>query len=296
MNIRPISWLHWRMSKRVTSVRDLLAEATAQLVTHSESARADAEILLAHCLRKNRVWLFTWPDNPVDPGTAANFRHLLEKRLQGMPVAYLTGQREFWTLNLKVTPDTLIPRPETELLVETALEKLRGKHTLLDLGTGTGAIALALASERPDIQVTATDISPQALAVAQENARQHGIGNVQYLQSDWFSALPTQRFDVIVSNPPYIEAQDPHLQQGDVRFEPLTALVSGADGLEDIRHIALHAPQWLEAGGWLLLEHGYNQGDRVVGILRAAGFRHACCLPDLAGNGRISFGQYLPGD
>jgi release factor glutamine methyltransferase len=287
-----------------------LAEAVSQLITtNSESARADAEILLAHCLQKSRTWLFTWPEKEVDPSVVTKFQLLLAERSKGVPIAHLTGQREFWTLNLKVTPDTLIPRPETELLVETTLSLLpsslagegsgmgggNGTPCILDLGTGTGAIALAIASERPDLHITACDISPDALAVAEENARNHHIHNVRFILSDWFSALPAQRFDIIVSNPPYIEAHDPHLQQGDVRFEPLTALVSGADGLEDIRRIVRAAPQWLAKGGWLLLEHGYNQGSGVVEILRAAGFHHARCLPDLAGNDRISIGQYPSG-
>lgn len=270
-----------------------MAEAAQQLMRSSESARADAEILLAHCLQKPRIWLFTWPEKEVDAKIAAAFQHLLAERQRGVPIAHLTGQREFWTLNLKVTPDTLIPRPETELLVETALEKAADKHTLLDLGTGSGAIALAIAHERPDLHITATDFSPAALAVAEENARLHNIGNVRFSLSNWFSALPTQRFDVIVSNPPYIEDNDPHLRAGDVRFEPLTALTAGADGLDDIRHIVQAAPSWLAEGGWLLLEHGYNQGQAVIALLQAAGFRQVRCLPDLAGNDRVSIGQWL---
>ncbi|HRJ53305.1 MAG TPA: peptide chain release factor N(5)-glutamine methyltransferase [Candidatus Thiothrix moscowensis] len=284
-------------------VRELLVWAVQQLIV-SESARADAEILLAHCLQKPRTWLFTWPEKEVDPAIRAEFQRLLAERARGVPVAYLTGQREFWTLNLKVTPDTLIPRPETELLVETALSLLPaplageglgmgGKGAALDLGTGTGAIALALATERPDLPITAIDFSPAALAVAAENARTHAIHNVQFILSDWFSALPPQRFHLIISNPPYIEAQDPHLNQGDVRFEPSTALASGVDGLDDIRHLVQTAPQWLENGGWLLLEHGYNQGKAVTALLQAAGFQQVRCLPDLAGNERVSLGQYL---
>ncbi|MEZ5452848.1 MAG: peptide chain release factor N(5)-glutamine methyltransferase [Thiothrix sp.] len=286
-------------------VGELLAEAVLQLETVSESARADAEILLAHCLQKPRVWLFTWPEKEIDANIVAEFQHLLAEREQGVPVAHLTGQREFWTLNLKVTPDTLIPRPETELLVETALSLLpsplageglgmggKGATSALDLGTGTGAIALAIASERPDLHITATDFSPAALAVAAENARTHTIHNVQFILSNWFSALPVQHFGMIISNPPYIEDNDPHLSQGDVRFEPLTALASGQDGLDDIRKIVSNAPQWLADSGWLLLEHGYNQGKAVMALLRENGFREVRCLPDLAGNDRVSFGQW----
>lgn len=284
------------------SIHTLLADAVAKLQAISESARADAEILLAHCLQKSRTYLFTWAEKEVDDATAAAFQTLLAQRLRGVPIAHLTGQREFWTLNLKVTADTLIPRPETELLVETALRlipaPLEGEGSdketisLLDLGTGTGAIALALASERPDITVTATDFSTAALAVAQENASTYHLHNVAFLHSDWFTALPAQRFDLIVSNPPYIAAQDPHLQQGDVRFEPLTALTAGDDGLDVIRHIVRTAPQWLKTGGWLVLEHGYDQGQAVTALLRTAGFQAVRCLPDLAGNDRVSLGQW----
>lgn len=273
--------------------QELLAEALRQLQPSSESARADAEILLAHCLQKSRTYLYTWPEKVVDSSTEATFQQLLAERLRGVPIAHLTGQREFWTLNLKVTSDTLIPRPETELLVETVLAVGSTATHFLDLGTGTGAIALALASERPDAQITACDFAVAALAVATENAHTHHLHNVQFIQSDWFSALPQQRFEVIVSNPPYIETTDPHLTQGDVRFEPRSALTSGQDGLDDIRHIITTAPQWLVNGGWLLLEHGYNQGQAVTTLLQATGFTQVRCLPDLSGNDRVSLGQWL---
>ena len=288
MNTKRISWRLWRVNNQA-----LLADAVQQLQTASESARADAEILLAHCLQKSRTYLFAYPETAVDSLTEASFRELLAERLRGVPIAHITGQREFWTLNLKVTPDTLIPRPETELLVETALKLGSSSSHILDLGTGTGAIAIAIASERPDVQVTACDFSAAALAVAQENAQVNSIHNVHFIQSDWFSALPAQRFDMIVSNPPYIEADDPHLAQGDVRFEPLTALASGQDGLNDIRHLIQTAPQWLVNGGWLLLEHGYNQGKAVTALLQTTGFQQVHCLPDLAGNDRVSLGQWL---
>lgn len=279
-------------------MQELLDTAIRQLERTSGSARADAEILLAHCLQKSRTWLFIWPEKEIASTTTTQFLNLIAKRTTGTPIAHLTGQREFWTLTLKVTPDTLIPRPETELLVETALSllpaPLADTPSVLDLGTGTGAIALSIASERPDISVTACDFSPAALAVAQENAQTNHIRNVQFHPSDWFSALPPQPFDLIVSNPPYIETNDPHLLQGDVRFEPISALASGKDGLDDIRRIVQEAPQWLKPDGWLLLEHGYNQGKAVTELLRAAGFTQVRCLPDLAGNDRVSIGQ-LPG-
>lgn len=286
------------------TVQALLTQATQQLLHTSESAKADAEILLAYCLQKSRTWLFTWPEKAVNQTTTTRFLHLLAERAKGIPIAHLTKQREFWTLNLKVTADTLIPRPETELLVETALsllpppvkknsteEKSKKALSILDLGTGTGAIALAIASERPDIAVTACDISPTALAVAQENAQANNISNVQFIQSDWFSNIPSQQFDLIISNPPYIEENDPHLLEGDVRFEPLSALTSGKDGLNDIRRIVQEALQWLKPGGWLLLEHGYNQGMKVNGLLQTIGFQQVRCLPDLAGNDRVSLGR-----
>ncbi len=276
-------------------IQPLLTHATAQLQVSSESARADAEILLAHCLQKSRTYLFTWPEKELEPAVEAQFKQLLALRCNGVPVAYLTGYREFWTLNLRVTAATLIPRPETELLVEAALAKIptNASCDVLDLGTGTGAIALAIASERPLAKIIAVDASTAALAIAAENVQTHGLSNVMLQHSDWFTALSAQRFHLIVSNPPYIEQQDPHLQQGDVRFEPLTALASGEDGLEDIRHIVAHAPARLHAGGWLLLEHGYNQGQAVTNLLQQRGFQQVHCLPDLAGNDRISLGQWL---
>lgn len=280
------------MEAKGTTVQTLLTQAIQKLAKTSESAKADAEILLAYCLQKSRTWLFTWPEKEIDDKTAVAFQKLITERANGTPVAHLTGEREFWTLTLKVTPDTLIPRPETELLVETVLGKLgNNRISILDLGTGTGAIALAIAAERPDIAITACDFSAAALAVAKENARANNIHNVQFYLSDWFSALPPQPFDIIASNPPYIEANDPHLSQGDVRFEPLTALTSGQDGLDDIHQIVRTAPKWLKAGGWLLLEHGYNQGQAVTSLLQAEGFREVRCLPDLAGNDRVSIGQ-----
>ena len=276
------------------TVQASLNAAIQALRTTSESPRADAEILLAHCLGKSRTWLFTWADKTLESAVITAFQGLVTERLRGVPIAHLIGYREFWTLNLKVTPDTLIPRPETELLVETALSLLPTTHAnVLDLGTGTGAIALSIASERPDCAVTACDFSAAALAVAQENAQSHGITNATFVQSDWFTALPAQRFALIVSNPPYIEAADPHLQQGDVRFEPLSALAAGSDGLDDIRQIIHYAPDWLAHTGWLLLEHGYNQGQAVTALLQERGFQAVRCLRDLAGNERVSLGQWL---
>ena len=276
-------------------VQQLVKEAVALLVTTSESPQADAEILLAHCLHKTRTWLYTWPDHMVSSTVVSHFRQLVTERQRGVPVAYLIGQRDFWSLTLKVTPATLIPRPETELMVETALTKLPKHQALqiLDLGTGTGAIALALARECPQARIIAVDYSAQALQVATENAQLNAIANITFQQSNWFEQLSPQHFDLIVSNPPYIAAHDPHLQQGDVRFEPRSALVAAKNGLNDIEHIIKQAPHWLKVQGWLLLEHGYNQGEAVAKLLQQKAFTNVDCLVDLAGNPRLSIGQWL---
>ncbi|CAG0911586.1 unnamed protein product, partial [Cyprideis torosa] len=216
------------------------------------------------------------------------------QRLSGQPIAHLLGYREFWNLTLKVTADTLIPRPDTELLVETALELLaeQPEAQILELGTGSGAIAIALARELPSAQIIASDISPAALQVATINARSYHADNISFLHSDWFSALPAgQCFDLILSNPPYIPTDDPHLQSGDVRFEPLSALVSGADGLNDIRHLIRHARNFLKPGAALLFEHGYDQGQQTVHLMQTAGYQHVRCLKDPAGHDRITLGH-----
>lgn len=271
------------------SVATWLQWAVQQLAG-GDSPRADAEVLLAAAWGKSRAWLLAWGGQPVPVAVATTFRHWVLERQRGMPVAYLLGRRSFWTLELQVTPATLIPRPETELLVETALPLLPAAARVLDLGTGSGALALSLAKERPDSQVVASDISPAALAVAQANARRHDITNVQFVQADWFAGLPPQRFDVIVTNPPYVAAGDAHLQQGDVRFEPRMALVAGHDGLAAIRQIVSQAAAWLVPGGWLLLEHGYDQGEAVTTLLRTHGFHAVRCLHDCAGNARVGIG------
>ena len=257
--------------------------------------RIDAEFLLAHVLAKPRAWLYAHADDPLTPEQLAAFRILLKRRVEGEPVAYLTGQRGFWSLDLQVTADTLIPRPETERLVELALAFLHPGRpaAVLDLGTGSGAVALAIASERPLSQVTAVDISPAALAVAAGNGRQLRLGNVIFEHGDWFSSLGGRRFDVIVSNPPYIEDDDTHLGQGDLRFEPRSALASGPDGLDDIRLIAAQAGQHLLPGGCLLLEHGWQQGAAVRALLEAAGFTGVLTEPDLEGRDRVSLGRIV---
>jgi release factor glutamine methyltransferase len=254
--------------------------------------RVDAEVLLAYALSKSRSWLIAHADDALSAEHASAYTVLVEQREAGEPVAYITGRRGFWSLDLEVTPATLIPRPETELLVELALERLPvdAASSVLDLGTGTGAIALAIARERPRAQVIATDASAEALAVAQRNAERHGIRNVSFAHGDWFAPLGEQRFDVIVSNPPYIESHDPHLNQGDLRFEPMSALASGADGLDDIRRIIVDAGRHLAADGWLLFEHGWNQGDAVRMLLRSASFVKVSTTRDLEQRDRVTAG------
>lgn len=259
----------------------------------SSSPRLDAELLLAHALGKPRSFLRTWPEHQPTEAQHAHFMALLTRRRAGEPVAYLLGEQGFWSLHLEVAAHTLIPRPDTELLVETALALCPATPSaILDLGTGSGAIALALASERPAWQLLGVDRIPEAVALAVRNKTRLALPNVQFQQSHWFSAIGAARFQMIVSNPPYIAADDPHLQQGDVRFEPLSALVAGADGLDDVRHIVRHAPLHLTAGGWLLLEHGYNQADAVQALLHAAGFVAVESRRDLGGNWRVTLGQW----
>ncbi|PID34466.1 MAG: protein-(glutamine-N5) methyltransferase, release factor-specific [Thiotrichales bacterium] len=275
-------------------IRDLLHRATQQLAESSDSARLDAELLLAHCLNKPRSYLFTWPEAEPDSAQLNCFDNLVQQRITGQPVAYLLGYREFRDLKLNVTRDTLIPRPETELLVETALEFLSGNtdSRILELGTGSGAIALALAKELPAAHITACDISTAALAVAQDNAGQYQLNNINFLQSDWFSNIPTnQPFDLIISNPPYIADNDPHLNQGDVRFEPAGALVSGHDGLNDIKQLINQSVNYFKQDGILMFEHGYDQGEKTTALMRAAGYKDTRCIKDLAGHDRITLGQ-----
>jgi release factor glutamine methyltransferase len=275
----------------VSRVRDSLAAAAQQL--GGDEARLEAEVLLLHVLQRPRAWLYAHADDELPAAVDDAFAALLKRRGVGEPVAYLTGAREFWSLPLRVSPATLIPRADTERLVELALQRLPADAPLrvADLGTGSGAIALAIASERPQAQVTATDASAAALAVARDNAQLNNIANIDFIQSDWFTALAGRRFALIVSNPPYIAAQDPHLARGDLRFEPRTALASGADGLDDIRVIAAQAAAHLEPGGWLLLEHGHDQGAAVRALLDAAGFADTATWQDLAGLDRVSGGR-----
>lgn len=252
----------------------------------------EAELLLGHVLDRGLAWLFAHGDAPVDDEAAARFAALIDRRAAGEPVAYLTSRRGFWTLDLAVSPATLIPRAETERLVELALERLPASPcAVADLGTGSGAIALAIARERPQARVIATDASAHALAVARANAETNALQRVQFRQGDWLAPLAGERFDLIASNPPYIAAGDPHLARGDLLHEPPAALASGVDGLDAIRVIVRDSPAHLLAGGWLLLEHGYDQGDAVRGLLQDAGFVDVRTERDLEARDRVSLGR-----
>ncbi len=279
-----------------TARLDLALRAAAARLPGPD-ARHEAEQLLLHVLGRDRAWLFAHGDDPLPEPEAAAFDALLTRRAAGEPLAYLLGRRGFWTLDLQVSPATLIPRPETERLVELALERLPDDRPLriADLGTGSGAIALALASERPRAQVVATDVSDEALHVAQANAEVNRVANVAFRRGSWLAPLAAERFDLIASNPPYIADGDPHLGQGDLRFEPPAALSSGADGLDAIREIVATAPAHLLPGGWLLLEHGWDQGEAIRALLIAAGFVDVATETDLEQRDRVTLGRVTEG-
>ncbi|WP_421266989.1 peptide chain release factor N(5)-glutamine methyltransferase [Aeromonas veronii] len=276
-----------------------IQQARAHIMTvlaGGESPRADADALLCHLLDCRRSYLMTWPERELDADQQAILQGWLARRLNGEPIAHLVGEREFWSLPLKVSPATLIPRPDTEVLVEQALAKIpQGPCAVLDLGTGTGAIALALKSERPEVDVWAVDRMADAAALARENSTALGLP-IEVRDGSWFEPLGepdrdnTPRFAVIVSNPPYIDGADPHLEQGDVRFEPRSALVADDAGLADIRHIVAHAPAYLLTDGWLLLEHGWDQGEAVRQLLRDGGYREVATVRDYGDNDRVTLG------
>ena len=263
-----------------------------QLGLEKSEAFNEMKLLMRHFLGVDAAWLISHENDSLEANQLEALEALVQRRLNGEPIAYILGSREFYGLQLKTTPATLIPRPDTETLVEAALAKIPQNASLniLDLGTGTGAVALAIASQRPQTKVTAVDASLEALKVATENAQSLNLSNVRLIESNWFSALGGEKFDVIVSNPPYIAKDDEHLKQGDLRFEPLSALASGVDGLDDIRKIIQDAPDYLNPNGWLMLEHGYNQAHAVAALLNARGFSKVAHAKDIAGTLRVTFG------
>ncbi|AOE50519.1 peptide chain release factor N(5)-glutamine methyltransferase [Kangiella sediminilitoris] len=272
------------------TVSDAIDWAIAQLST-SDSPKLDAELLLAFQLEKNRSWLKTWPEKELSQAAFQEFQSLVKRRASGEPVAYILGHQDFWTFNLAVTPDTLIPRPETEHLVECALEHLPVEKAarVVDLGTGTGAIAMAIASERPNAEVWAVDVSEQALAVAEKNRHRYQLENVTCLHSHWLDQWPNKPLDLVVSNPPYIADNDPHLN--DLSYEPITALVAEDSGLSDIRIISEQAKSHLKPGGWLMFEHGFEQAEPVQKILRELGYESIETIKDYAGHARVTIGR-----
>jgi release factor glutamine methyltransferase len=270
-------------------------QTAAGLLTESDSADLDAEVLLCLVLEKQRSYLRAWPELDLPTELALQFWALIEQRQQGIPVAYLTGSREFWSRDFLVTPDVLIPRADTELLIELCLALIPTDKPckIIDLGTGSGIIAITLATERPLAELTGIDFSMAALAIAKANAEQHQISNVQFYQSDWFESVPDGKYQIIVSNPPYIAEDDQHLQLGDLRFEPLSALSATESGLSDIRIIVNEAYARLESGGYLLIEHGYDQQQQVQGIFNDCHYHQVQTVTDLAGLPRVTFGQRL---
>ena len=285
------------MSELNTLLKAAQHSLTLKLAIEAHEASVDVRLLLQQVLNVNHAWLISHDDDALSAEKINAFNTLLDRRLAGEPMAYILGQREFYGLNLKTTSATLIPRPDTEVLVESALAKIPTdiSTNILDLGTGSGAIALAIASQRPWANITAVDFSEEALQVAQENAASLNLNHVALVQSSWFDALANRKFDLIVSNPPYIAKGDVHLQQGDLRFEPITALASGKDGLDDIRMIVANAPQHLNQNAWLMLEHGYDQADAVSRLLADRGFTQVSHALDLAGIQRVTMGCWSLG-
>lgn len=281
-------------SSSAITIATALQHASQLLGKTSASPQLDSEVLLAHACGRDRSWLRAWPEQLLDDTTRTQFAEFIARRASGEPIAYITGKREFWSLELQVTPATLIPRPETELLVEQALARIprNAKWQIADLGTGSGAIALAIAQERPRCQVVATDLSQDALAVAQGNAQRLGIHSIEFRHGNWCAALGAEQFEMIISNPPYIAANDVHLQQGDLPFEPDTALTPGGDGLTALRNIIQQSTHNLRPEAWLLLEHGYDQRDAVAALFKAAGYREVTGYNDFGGQPRLTAGQF----
>ncbi len=278
----------------MTDIQSSLSQANQLLSENSDSPMLDAEVLLCHVLDKDRSHLKAWPEKQLQPEQLARFSQLISQRQQGAPVAYLTGSREFWSRDFKVSPAVLIPRPDTELLIELSLDLLSTKSNpkIIDLGTGSGIIAITLAAERPDLEVVATDLSKEALAIARQNAINYQIQNIQFIHSSWFNNVSASKFDLIISNPPYIAANDPHLSEGDVRFEPDSALIAENNGLKDIQNIADNARQYLNKKGSLLIEHGCDQEKEVQSLFKAFDYSNIKTHNDLSGNPRVTTAQW----
>jgi release factor glutamine methyltransferase len=277
------------------TIEQIIRQSSQLLAPVSESAKLDVELLLAKALGKDRTYLFTWSDKLVSSEDKSIFEVMFYRRIKGEPIAYILGQQEFWDLTLNTAQHTLIPRADTETLIEWGLElsEILPEHAkVIDLGTGTGAIALALAKENPSWQVQAVDLIPQAVELAKQNAEINNLNRVKIYQSSWFDQVDGE-FDLIVSNPPYIDPDDEHLSQGDVRFEPKSALVADNNGLADLELIADQARQYLVNGGWLLMEHGYDQREQLQAILTQLGYQQVTTRIDLGGNPRITGGQFF---
>lgn len=277
------------------SIKSVLTDAATSLASVSDSARLDVEVLLCVALNQPRSHLRAWPDKILQPKQLSAFCSLLEQRQKGTPIAYITGNREFWSRDFHVNPDVLIPRPDTELLIELSLKLISADKAIkiLDLGTGSGIIAITLAAEYPYAQISATDFSLAALSIAQFNADKHQINNIEFYHSDWFTNVPDTKFDLIISNPPYIAEDDSHLQQGDVQFEPQSALCATDQGLGDIKNIATEACNRLKSEGHLLIEHGYNQQHPVQALFKSLRYTNVETYTDLSGQPRATYGQWI---
>lgn len=275
------------------NIQQALQQASQKLADTSPSAQLDAQVLLTHVLKYNSAHLIAWPEKTLSEKQQRQYQKLIGQRQQGVPIAHLTGQREFWSLNFSVNDSTLIPRPETETLVEFILDKFGDKEKLklLDMGTGTGAIAIAIASEKPGWTIFASDNAAEAVTLAKHNRDFHQIRNITLMQSDWFNNIKHHDFDIIVSNPPYIASDDPHLLQGDVRFEPKSALTSGVTGMDDIEQLCAHAKNYLSSNGCLVVEHGYNQKQLVSRCFASNGYAEIEQAEDLSGHTRMTAGK-----
>jgi len=278
----------------MSSIQLILSQSAAALQANSESAMLDAEVLLCHSLQKNRSYLRTWPEKKLSSEQIVQYESLLTQRLQGTPIAYITGHREFWSHDFLVTPDVLIPRPDTETLIECCLQFIAPEKEakLIDLGTGSGIIAITLSLEFPALTISASDYSAAALKIARQNAINHHVAQINFIQSHWFEQIMPQHFDFIISNPPYIHQADIHLTQGDVRFEPKSALIAANKGLQDIITISEQSRSYLKKGGYLIFEHGYDQKQSVYNILSQYNYQNIHCVHDLSGHARVTYAQW----